>query len=211
VSEVKRLTERFRIITLKGDALKGPMQLTRELVVVRRNGHLCYLGSPLSWDTVSGTIQFLDYRRCSPEGHVSSKLIQSGDILEVACHGSQLELGMRGTSRFVLGSETSLGIAYALLTIGNASPFRVRLAFEVDSKEECAQVIKILSLPKATLIERRTEGRHFHEVEATVASYAATHGNADYVLHGGRSDINCIRRLLKNFRVAPSRIQTLMY
>lgn len=74
--------------------------------------------SPLSWDTVSGTMQFLDYERRSPQSQNGLKLVQNGDLLEVACLGSQLDLNMRGTSRFVLGSETSFGIAYALFTVG---------------------------------------------------------------------------------------------
>lgn len=202
VSAVEAWSERFRMIELQGEALRGVAWTPGQKIQIPIGGmRVSRTYTPITWDAARGTTRFLVWSHGSAPGSDWARTLAPGVACQVIGARRSVDV-VSGSAPIVLfGDETAFGLASALR---QAWPARdLNLLLEVTSVQECQPVLQRLGLSAELLAERTATDAHLPSVEARVASHAAT--GAVFVLTGRASAIQHIRRVLKQLGVGTSR------
>jgi hypothetical protein len=124
-----------------------------------------------------------------------------------------MDLAAIDRSTVFVGDETSLGLALALCDtpLGGLD---THFIFEVADVVEVRGVLEAMGrgmLQHASLVERRPDGSHLLDVEASLKRYAGADSFRQYVLSGRSLTIQRLRRVLRSAGARPSQILAKAY
>ena len=209
VAAVQRVSDRFRLIDLEGDALQGAAWAPGHKLQVKVAGPFtARTFTPIAFDAVRGHVRLLGYAHGAGPGSDWLRRVQVGDACQVFGPHRSLALGDLAGPVVLYGDETSFGLAAA---VGAAMVGRAvsRCVFEVQSVAESTSALQALGVEATTLVERSDEACRMQ-----AASDLWSQGSGDgtlFVLTGRAQSIQQARHALKGRGVPASRIATKAY
>ncbi|WP_156370494.1 MULTISPECIES: siderophore-interacting protein [unclassified Acidovorax] len=209
VAAVQRVSDRFRLIDLEGDALKGAAWAPGHKLQVKVAGPFtARTFTPIVFDAVRGHVRLLGYAHGAGPGSDWLRRVQAGDACQVFGPHRSLALGDLAGPVVLHGDETSFGLAAAVAAAMGARA-QPRCVFEVESVDEATLALQALGINAALLVERRDEaGRK------QAASGLWSQGSGDgtlFVLTGRAQSIQQARQALKGHGVPASCIVAKAY
>lgn len=209
VAAVEQVAERFRLITLEGEALQGaPWAPGHKLQVKVAGPFTARTFTPIVFDAERGCTRILGHAHGAGPGSDWLCRVQVGDACQVFGPHRSLALGDLAGPVVLHGDETSFGLAAAVgaAMAGKASP---RCVFEVESRTESAQVLQALGVAPALLVERGDEAGR---LQAIGGLWSQCRGDGTrFVLTGRAQSIQQARQALKARGVPASRIVAKAY
>lgn len=210
VHECRILDERFRLVTLKGEALRGVAWSPGQKVQVALGGWAYRTYTPLSWDAGVGSTQLLLFLHGESPASAWGHALKEGDTCTLFGPRDSLDLHALDRPALLFGDETSFGLAHALrfTPLGAKG---VRWVFEVSSKEVAANILAELGIADAELIERTPNDAHLSEVEAIVVAQVQAHALQSCALSGKASSIQRLNKQLRSLGLASRQLRTRAY
>ena len=213
VAAVHALSPRFRLVSLRGEALRRAPHVPGDKVQVRVAGMAFRTFTPFRLGEDDDTIDVLGFvRDASPAGDWLGE-VAPGDRCHVLGPRRSMNLAAIDRSTVFVGDETSLGLALALCDtpLGGLD---THFIFEVADAVEVRGVLEAMGrgmLHHASLVQRRPGGTHLAEVDAALARYAGADSYRQYVLSGQSLTIQRLQRVLKSSGARPSQILSKAY
>jgi len=199
VAAVHALSPRFRLVSLRSEALRRVAHVPGDKVQVRVAGMAWRTFTPFRLGEGDDALEVLGYvRDAGPAGGWLSA-VAPGDRCHVLGPRRSMDLAAIDRSTVFVGDETSLGLALALCgtPLGGLD---THFIFEVEDVAEVRSVLEAMGrgmLQHAWLLQRRSDGAHLVEVEAALARYAGADSFRQYVLSGRSPTIQRLQRVLR--------------
>lgn len=209
VVDILEVGSTFRIITLRGDALRNVAWTPGDKIQLQLGGWTQRTYTPLDWDAVNGRTRVLVHLHADGPGTAWARSVRKGDACVLFGPRKSINLAQSRAPVIVFGDETSLGVAAALAAHGQAPAVQVLL--EVSSLAETTPVIAQLGLVAPLMFERRDSDSHLSEVEAAMSSALMQDATADIVLTGRASALQQMTRFLRQTGVGSGRRHTKAY
>lgn len=208
VAAVRTLSPHFRLIDLEGESLKGiPWLVGQKIQVSVGSGLSARTYTPVSWNADQGRTQLLTFAHGDAPGSRWVSSLREGDTCQFFGPRRSLHLSGLGSPAVLFGDETSFGLAAALRDA--QSDVDANFVFEVSDTAEARQVLEVMGLNRATLIQRTADDAHLAAAQAEVVRHAAS--GAHFVLTGKASSIQRVSRALKSAGVVSSRMVAKAY
>ena len=209
VAAVQQVSERFRVIDLEGEALKGAAWAPGHKLQVKVAGPFtARTFTPIVFDAEGGRTRILGYAHGAGPGSDWLRRVQVGDACQVFGPHRSLALGHLAGPVVLHGDETSFGLAAAVVAAmaGREGP---RCVFEVESRAESALALQALGVGAAVLVERSDEALR---MQAASELWSQCSGDGTlFVLTGRAQSIQQARQALKARGVPGSRIVSKAY
>jgi ferric-chelate reductase (NADPH) len=202
LTEIQPITERFRVVTLEGDALKDARWRPGQKIQIKLDGLASRTFTPMLWDRDEGALQILVYRHEWASWTLSAV---AGDDCMLFGPRDSVDLASLPRPLLFFGDESSLGLARAL----KATPAGfedTHFVAETSSAVEIQAVIDVLNLPPMTLIERARDDAHMTEAASALRRVVETHAPRGIVLSGKARSIERLSRFLTGIGVPASHI-----
>ena len=199
VAAVHALSPHFRLVSLRGEALRRTAHVPGDKVQVRVAGMAWRTFTPFRLGEGDDALDLLGFvREAAPAGDWLGT-VAPGDRCHVLGPRRSLDLAAIDRSTVFVGDETSLGLALALCDtpLGGLD---THFIFEVADAVEVRSVLEAMGrgmLQHAWLLERRPDGAHLAQVEAALARYAGADSFRQYVLSGQSMTIQRLQRVLR--------------
>ena len=208
VAACETIADRFRLITLEGPALKACAWMPgHKIQIAMGSAFVARTYTPIEWDAVAGRTRILGYAHGDGPGSAWVRGLKSRDECDIFGPRGSLDVSGVAGPLAILGDETSIGLAYALLHQDQARTVVCR--FEVDDIEASRRATAHLGLADAMLFGRTDDSAHLEEMEATLPPLIAV--GATFVLTGKAGTIQRLRQDLKRQAVPAARIVTKAY
>jgi NADPH-dependent ferric siderophore reductase len=208
VAACETIAGRFRLITLEGPALKACEWIPGHKVqIAMGSAFVARTYTPIDWDAVAGRTRILGYAHGDGPGSAWVRGLAPGAGCYIFGPRRSPDVSSGEGPLAILGDETSIGLAHALLHQHRARAVVCRL--EVDDVEASRCATAHLGLDDAVLFRRTERDAHLEEMEATLPPHIAA--GATFVLTGKASTIRRIRQSLKQQAVPTGRILTKAY
>ncbi|MFE0753018.1 siderophore-interacting protein [Inquilinus sp. NPDC058860] len=208
VAACETIADRFRLITLDGPALAGvAWKPGQKIQIAMGSAFVARTYTPIEWDAVAGRTRILGYAHGDGPGSTWVRDLEPGDECDIFGPRHSLDLSAAAGSLAILGDETSIGLAHALLHRDRAGAVVCR--FEVDDAEASRRAMVHLGLDDAVLFGRTEGDAHLEDMEATLPALVAA--GATFVLTGKASTIQQLRQGLKHQAVPATRIVAKAY
>jgi NADPH-dependent ferric siderophore reductase len=108
------LADRFRLITLEGDALKGVgWRPGQKVQVAMGSAFVTRTYTPIEWNASAGRICFLGYAHGDGPGSAWVRAVAPGDTCDIFGPRGSLDTSALSGPLVIVGDETSIGLAYA--------------------------------------------------------------------------------------------------
>ena len=213
VDAVHALSPHFRLVTLRGEALRGLAHVPGDKVQVRVQGMAFRTFTPFRMGGDDDSLALLGYLHGGAPASRWLGGVAPGDTCHLLGPRRSLDLAAIDRSTVFVGDETSLALALALCStpLGGLD---THFIFEVDDAAEVRSVLDAMGrgmLGHAWLAERRPGGTHLPEVEAALARYAGADSFRQYVLSGQAGTIQRLQRGLKAAGARPSQMLVKAY
>lgn len=209
VAAVQRVSKRFRLIDLEGEALKGAAWAPGHKLQVKVAGPFtARTFTPIVFDAEGGRTRMLGYAHGAGPGSDWLRRVQVGDACQVFGPHRSLALGDLTGPVVLHGDETSFGLAAAVVAAmaGREGP---RCVFEVEFRAESTLALQALGVATAVLVERRDEALR---MQAASELWSQCSGDGTlFVLTGRAQSIQQARQALKARGVTGSRIVSKAY
>ncbi|MBB6561753.1 NADPH-dependent ferric siderophore reductase [Acidovorax soli] len=209
VAAVEPVAQRFRRITLEGEALQGVAWAPGHKLQVKVAGPFtARTFTPIVFDAERGRTRILGHAHGAGPGSDWLRRVRVGDACQVFGPHRSLALGDLTGPVVLHGDETSFGLAAAVgaAMAGKALP---RCVFEVESRTESAQALQALGVVPALLVERSDEAGR---LQAIGGLWSQCSGDGTrFVLTGRAQSIQQARQALKARGVPASRIVSKAY
>ena len=199
VDAVHVLSPRFRLVSLRSDALRRVAHVPGDKVQVRVGGMAFRTFTPFRMGEGDDSLELLGYLHGSAPAARWLASVAPGDRCHVMGPRRSLDLAAIDRSTVFIGDETSLGLALALCGTPLGG-LHTHFIFEVDDAEEVRAVLESMRrgmLHHAWLVERRPDGAHLAEIESALVRYARADSFRQYVLSGQSLAIQRLQRTLK--------------
>ena len=207
VTANERLADRFHLITLEGDALKGvEWRPGQKVQIAMGSAFLTRTYTPIEWNTSGGRICILGYAHGVGPGSAWVRTVAPGDTCDIFGPRGSVDVSGLSGPIVIVGDETSIGLAYAAIRQDRTR--RVTACFEVDNDDAAKHVVAGLDFQGVSLIVRRAD-THLAELEAFIADGIAA--GASFVLTGKATTIQVLRQSLKQQSVPTARCITKAY
>ena len=208
VAACETISERFRLLTLEGPALRGVAWVPGQKVqIAMAEPFVTRTYTPIEWDASTGRTRILCYAHGTGPGSVWVRDVKPGDECDVFGPRSSIDLRAISGPLALFGDETSIGLACALSAEHRA--WSAALYFEFSDMKAGSDVLQHLGLRYAALFEKQTDDAHAEQMEAALPALAAS--GAAFVLAGKAGTVQRLRQSLKRLDVAASRITTKAY
>ena len=158
-------------------------------------------------DAVAGRTRILCYAHGDGPGVAWVRNLKSGGECDIFGPRRSLDVTDVPGPLAILGDETSIGLAHALLHQDRARAVECR--FEVEDVEASRRVTAHLDLDDAVLFGRTEGDVHLDEMEATLPALVTA--DAAFVLTGRATTIQRLQQNLKRQGVPTRRIITKAY
>jgi len=213
VDAVHALSPRFRLVSLRGEALRRVAHAPGDKVQVRVGGMAFRTFTPFRLGEGGDSLALLGWLHGSGPAARWLGGVAPGDRCQLLGPRRSMDLAAIDRSTVFIGDETSLGLALALCgtPLGGLD---THFIFEVDDAAEVRAVLEITGrgmLQHAWLVQRRAHGAHLSEVEATLARYAGADSYRQYVLSGQAPTIQRLQRGLRAAGAKPSQMLVKAY
>jgi len=212
VTGVRAIGERFRLVTLRGEALRDVRWTPGQKVQVAMGGWAYRTYTPLSWDPVEGSTRLLLFLHGDAPGSVWGRALQAGDACTLFGPRDSLDLGALDRPALLFGDETSFALAHTLRATPRSQE-GVRIVFEVTSKADAERVLAEadLGITDAELIERSPGDAHLGEVERIVVEHVQALAIRTCALSGKASSIQRLNKRLRSFGLSSREIRAKAY
>jgi ferric-chelate reductase (NADPH) len=208
VAQVTSLSSRFRLIELRGNALRGSAWSPGQTIQVLLGSlYVSRTYTPISWDGERGYTQLLGYSHGVGPGSEWVRSVRRGDVCRVVGPASSLDLTNVPRPVLWFGDEASFGAALAFRQTV-AQECEVEFVFEVSSRVESESVLHAVGLNGARVIARTGNDAHLKAIEDSLR-----HGRdgRSFILTGKASSVNRLERALEALEVPRSRIRSKLY
>jgi NADPH-dependent ferric siderophore reductase len=208
IAACETIADRFRLITLEGSSLKDVAWTPgQKIQIAMGSAFVARTYTPIEWDSVAGRTRILGYAHGHGPGSAWVRGLKPGEECDIFGPRHSLDVSAAASSLAILGDETSIGLAHALLHQDRAGAVVCR--FEVDDVAASRRVTAHLGLDDAVLFGRTEDDAHLHEMEATLP--ALVNAGATFVLTGKASTIQRFRQGLKRQAAPATRIVAKAY
>lgn len=208
VAACETIADRFRLITLEGPALAGIAWTPgQKIQIAMGSAFVARTYTPIKWDPVAGRTRILGYAHGDGPGSAWIRGLEPGDECDIFGPRHSLDVSAVAGPLALLGDETSIGLARALLNEDRARAAVCR--FEVDDVEASRRVTAHLGLDDTVLFGRTEGDAHVEGMKATLPALAAA--GAVFVLTGKASTVQRLRQALKLQPVPAVRIVAKAY
>jgi len=208
IAAIDDIADRFRLVTLEGDALQGVAWLPGQKVqIAMGSAFVARTYTPIEWNAGAGRTCILGYAHGEGPGSVWLRDLRLGDECDLFGPRNSLDMRPLHGPLALFGDETSIGLGYAL-----ARQDRMRSVschFEVGDKADAEQVASALDLGTVALFARQGDDAHLAQMEATLPSLVQA--EASFILTGKAGTVQRLRHDLKRHGVASNRIVTKAY
>ena len=213
VAAVHALAPRFRLVTLRSEALRRVAHVPGDKVQVRVAGMAFRTFTPFRLGEGDDTMELLGFVRDAAPAGDWLRAVAPGDRCHVLGPRRSMNLPAIDRSTVFVGDETSLGLALALCgtPLGGLD---THFIFEVADPVEVRGVLDAMGrgmLQHAWLVERQPGGAHLDAVEAALARYAGADSYRQYVLSGQSTSLQRLHRSLKAAGARPSQMLVKAY
>jgi ferric-chelate reductase (NADPH) len=213
VDAVHALSPRFRLVSLRGEALRRSVHVPGDKVQVRVAGMAFRTFTPFRMAEGDDSLALLGHVQGSAPAARWLGEVAPGDRCHVRGPRRSMDLAAIDRSTVFFGDETSLGLALALCgtPLGGLD---THFIFEVGDAAEVRTVLEATGrgmLRHAWLVERRPDGAHLADVEAALARYARADSFRQYVLSGQSLAIQRLQRALRGAGAKPSQMLARAY
>jgi NADPH-dependent ferric siderophore reductase len=210
VSEVKSITDNFRLIELSGDRLKNADWIPGQMVQFHLGNLTTRAYTPAAWDSEAGRARFLIFLHQNGPGSNWAASLKNGDACSFA--------GPRGSLNFheiqgpcvFFGDETSLAAARALRFNGNGAR-EDHYVFEVSSLAQSREALRCIELSEAQLVQRAAENSHLEEIAEMFSGGASDAGPKEWIFTGRAQSIQALRDILRSRKLHFPRIKVKAY
>lgn len=210
VITIEDLGEKFRMVTLGGDTLKGVEWTPGDKIQLQFGGWVQRTYTPLDWNPMQGRTRILIYMHGDGPGSQWARCLRTGDACQLFGPRQSIDLNKLQSSAFVFGDESSLGLVAALDSV-TPGPIRVQTSLEISVSNGTLAVIKALFLNKAHITVRTENDAHLSEVEARALGLLQANLATSFVLTGKATSVQRIRQFLRQHRGAASQFQNKAY
>ncbi|MEO8185659.1 MAG: siderophore-interacting protein [Deltaproteobacteria bacterium] len=210
MSESRALDERFRLVTLSGESLRGVRWAPGQKVQVSVGGWVYRTFTPLSWDPVQGFTQLLLFLHGEAPGAVWGRALKVGDSCTIFGPRDSLDLNTLDRPALLFGDETSFALAHAMRFTPQGGE-GVRIVLEVTSKQVAESILGHLGIANADLIERRPDDSHLSDIEKVAVDHLHAHSIKSYALSGKASSIQRLNKRLRSLGLSSRQIRTRAY
>lgn len=195
ISRVTDLSGYFRLIEMSGETLKGLTWVAGQIVQFHLGGLTARPYTPMSWDPIKGSTEFLIFVHGRGPGSVWVSSLKRGD--ECQHSGPQKSSFGEITSPIIFfGDETSFASAQALRNTDAGTPEN-NYVFEVSSVAESEEVLRSLSIPNVHLVQKLPGDAHLSAIEEALSSRAVNLHTPQWILTGNAQSIQTLRRTLR--------------
>lgn len=208
VTANERLADRFHLITLAGDLLKDTRWRPGQKVqIAMGSAFVTRTYTPIEWNASAGRMCILGYAHGDGPGSAWVRNVAPGDECDIFGPRASLDISDLSGPLFIVGDETSIGLAYAAT---RQDPTRlVKSCFEVEGDDAARQVVGGLDLQGVSLVARHADDAHLAALETFVADGLAV--GAAFVLTGKAATIQMLRQSLRQRSVPTTRFVTKAY
>jgi ferric-chelate reductase (NADPH) len=210
VSEARTLDDRFRLVTLSGESLRGVRWAPGQKAQMSVDGWVFRTFTPLSWDPVQGSTQLLLFLHGESPAARWGRALKVGDSCTMFGPRDSLDLNTLDRPALLFGDETSFALAHALrFTPPGAEG--VRVVLEVTSRQAAKDILEHLGIANADLIERRPNDAHLSDVEQVAVDHLQAHSIQSCALSGKASSIQRLSKRLRALGLSGSQVRTRAY
>jgi NADPH-dependent ferric siderophore reductase len=204
----EQLAHRFHLITLEGPALAEVAWLPGQKVqIAMGSAFVARTYTPVEWNPSAGRTCILGYAHGGGPGSAWVRTVAPGDECSIFGPRASLDMSRLPGPLFLVGDETSMGLAYATT---HQDPTRlVSVCLAVEDVESARRVAEHLGLHHVALVARRGDDSHIAAMEAALSN-AATAG-ASLVLTGNAATIQRLRQNLRLQSFPAARLVTKAY
>ncbi|PIA06114.1 siderophore-interacting protein [Citrobacter portucalensis] len=211
VTAVEPLGERFRLITLSGDALKQMKWTPGDKIQLQLGGWVQRTYTPIDWNPLLGSTRILAYLHGDGPGADWARYLCPGDECVFFGPRGSIDLTKITSPAFVFGDETSIGLMAALHSRTSTQDGPITYVLETASFDNTQVAIRALGLGGLQIIERQADGAHRVKIEALADKLQQTSLSATFVLTGNAASIQPVRQFLRQRGIKASRFQNKAY
>ncbi|CAN7521983.1 hypothetical protein [Acidovorax sp. LjRoot117] len=156
VAAVHRVSDRFRLIDLEGDALQGAAWAAGHKLQVKVAGPFtARTFTPIVFDAVRGHVRLLGYAHGAGPGSDWLRRVQAGDACQVFGPHRSLALGDLAGPVVLHGDETPFGLAAAVAAaMGARAQPRCVLTGRAQSIQQARQALKGRGVPASCIVAK---------------------------------------------------------
>jgi NADPH-dependent ferric siderophore reductase len=210
MSDVKNLSDHFRLVEISGDSLKGATWIPGQMVQFHLGNLTARAYTPAAWDSEAGLARFVIFLHGNGPGSKWAASLKTGDRCQFVGPRDSLNFyELKGPCVF-FGDETSFAAARAL-RFNSHSTKENRYVFEVSSLAESREVSRYIELSDAQLVQRAPENRHLVEIAEIVSGGASGKVPMQGIFTGKAQSIQAVRNILRSRNVVPPRIKVKAY
>lgn len=208
VTACEQVAERFHLITLSSPDFRS-LEWTPgdKLQIALGSAFVARTYTPIEWNCETGRTRILAYAHGSGPGSDWARALRPSDVCDVFGPRASLDVSWVPGPVFVLGDETSFGLALAMRRQTYAAA--VEFVFEMDSVASNRRVLDDMDLGAWQLIERQPSDAHLSGIEARLPGLAKS--GATFILTGKSTTIQRVRKVLKGLDVPATRLMTKAY
>lgn len=210
VSESRRIADRFRLVTLMGQPLRGVPWTPGAKVQVQLGGWVYRTYTPLSWNPVAGSMQLLLYAHGDGPGAAWTRSIEVGHPCSLFGPRSSLDLDQLARPALVFGDETSIGLVHALRSSARGAD-DVTVVLEVTSKPIAEAALEASGVRSVELVERAPNDAHLRQLEEMIVHHLGARSLQSCLLSGKSTSIQALNKRLRTEGVLRRQIRTKAY
>ena len=213
VDAVHALSPRFRLLSLRGAALRVREHVPGDKLQVRVAGMAFRTYTPLRRGAGDDTLELLAHVHGPGPAARWLDGVAPGDACHVLGPRRSLDLAAIDRSTVFFGDETSLALALALCTTALGG-LDTHFIFETGDVAETRALLDTLGhgmLRHAWLLERRADDGHLAEVESALLRYAKADAWRQYVLTGRAAALQRATGALRRAGARPSQMLVKAY
>jgi len=210
VSAVTQLSGHFRLTEIAGESLKREKWIPGQKVQFHMGGLQTRTYTPISWDPVGGTAEFIMFLHGNGPGSEWAESLKKDTPCSLMGPRSSLDFAEVTEDSIFFGDETSIAAAVALHRSRRETQ-QGRFVFEVSSLVESAEAIRRVGLPNAKLVKKIPDSSHLAEVEQTLIDDASGLVTPRWIMTGKAQSIQALRAMLRNRRMDMAQLKTKAY
>lgn len=210
VGELRVLDDAFRLVTLRGEALRGVRWEPGQKVQVAMGGWAYRTYTPITWDASAGATELLVFLHGDAPGSAWGRALAIGDACTLFGPRDSLDLGALDRPGLLFGDETSVGLARSLRSTARGAD-GVRVVLEVTSKDATAKVVDALEIPNVDLVQREPEDAHLATLEELVLDHVKSRSITSCALTGKAPSIQRLNKRLRAAGLGSRQIRTRAY
>ena len=210
VLEIEPVGDRFRLITLGGEALKQVNWTPGDKLQLMLGSWIQRTFTPIEWDAIRGRTRILAYLHGAGPGASWARETRIGDDCVLFGPRRSIDLRTVESPGLLFGDETSLGLAYAFMGL-RTTLAHPSVILEMTPSDDLPQIMQALGLEHVDIHLRCPDDAHLPAVEARALHRLKTQPGQSFVLTGKSTSIQYMRRALRGEGIPAGRFHNKAY